>query len=712
MRLDWRKVLNRPAFAESGRPGARKKTTLLLLAAIISFILITTILGSVYYRASRALLRSKQAVEAEQSLRFTERVYVPPVDSGFEWVSAPAVFSQAAEFQGHLFVGGPAGLTEYDDRGHQLRDFRVGRELPASPVVRVVATNSPTLSPASGEKGRAQNPGPPEVLIATAEAGVLVFDGTQFRQILPAEKDARTITTVLPAASGRILIGTEKRGVLVYDGRTLRPLHPALAQVFVTELAGTESDLWIGTQDRGVGHWHGGSVEWFGEADGLPDARVYAIAVTGEKTFVGTPAGIAEFDDGKFARVLAEGAFVRALLPMAPIEVKAGPTFAKEDRMGHQRELRALLAGTMDDGLIEIPLEHSRRTARPVVASSKLNDVEQLIASGDAIYAIAKAGIYSRGATGGWKRVLEPLGGLLTDRNISALAMDRSHRLWVGYFDRGLDIIEANGQKTHHIEDEHVFCVNRVLTDLGQETAPLSRQQKARRVGHDSTAVATANGLVLFDASGNERRVLGKKDGLIADHVTDVIPFHDGMVAATPAGLTFLDSGGTRSLYAFQGLVNNHVYTLAANGSHLLAGTLGGASLLEGDQVRASYTTATSALKHNWITAAVPVGDDWWLGTYGAGVVKMDAAGKFESSRDASGELIVNPNAMLVTDRFILAGTMGDGLYVMNRTTGRWTAITDGLPSRNVTALTAADGFVYVGTDNGLVRIPEVRLGQ
>jgi ligand-binding sensor domain-containing protein len=525
-----------------------------------------------------------------------------------------------------------------------------------------------------GDKGGAQVSGQPELVIATADAGVLVFDGTQFRQILPESREARTITTVLPAASGHLLIGTQKHGLLMYDGRALRPFHPTLAKVFVTELAGTEQDLWVGTQNSGVAHWHGGSVEWFGEAQGMPDARVYSIALAGDKTYVGTPAGIAEFDDGKFARVLAPGAFVRALLPRN----------------------KTLLAGTMDDGLIEIPLERSRRTAAAIVASAKLNDVEQLIASGASIYAIGTNGIYLRGVTGGWKRVLQPTGGLLTDRNVSALAIDHSGRLWVGYFDRGLDVVEANGQKTHHIEDEHAFCVNRVLTDLA----------------HGTTAVATANGLVLFDASGNERQVLEKRDGLIADHVTDVIAYRDGMVAATPAGLTFLDSAGTRSLYAFHGLVNNHVYTLAANGDHLLAGTLGGATLLEGDQVRVSYTTATSGLKHNWITAAIPVGDDWWLGTYGAGVVKMDAAGKFEASRDASGDLIVNPNAMVATDHLILAGTLGDGLYVMNRTTGRWVAITEGLPSRNVTALATSNGFVYVGTDNGLVRIPEARLGQ
>ena len=89
---------------------------------------------------------------------------------------------------------------------------------------------------------------------------------------------------MLPVPSGHLLIGTQKRGLLVYDGETLKPFHSTLEKVFVTELAGTDSDLWIGTQEKGVAHWHGGSVEWFDESNGMPDARVYSIALDGDRT--------------------------------------------------------------------------------------------------------------------------------------------------------------------------------------------------------------------------------------------------------------------------------------------------------------------------------------------------------------------------------------------------------------------------------------------
>jgi ligand-binding sensor domain-containing protein len=46
-------------------------------------------------------------------------------------------------------------------------------------------------------------------------------------------------------------------------------------------------------------------------------------------------------------------------------------------------------------------------------------------------------------------------------------------------------------------------------------------------------------------------------------------------------------------------------------------------------------------------------------------------------------------------------------LYVYEGASGGWRVITQGLPSRNVTALELSDGYLYVGTDNGLVRVAE-----
>jgi hypothetical protein len=60
-----------------------------------------------------------------------------------------------------------------------------------------------------------------------------------------ATADARAITAVLATRSGHLLLGTKKRGVLVCDGKQITVLRPTVDALYVTALAGSESDLWI-----------------------------------------------------------------------------------------------------------------------------------------------------------------------------------------------------------------------------------------------------------------------------------------------------------------------------------------------------------------------------------------------------------------------------------------------------------------------------------
>jgi ligand-binding sensor domain-containing protein len=61
---------------------------------------------------------------------------------------------------------------------------------------------------------------------------------------------------------------------------------------------------------------------------------------------------------------------------------------------------------------------------------------------------------------------------------------------------------------------------------------------------------------------------------------------------------------------------------------------------------------------------------------------------------------------MAATSARVYAGTLGKGLLIYDRSDNRWHTITQGLPSLNVTAVHIANGRVYAGTDNGLVRLP------
>jgi len=676
---------------------SQRKPLLLLLGAALAA---AGMAASVFWQASNALHESGEEVASESEIAFALlrlgesrsaaalagalenpnfnspllRQAVSGAAGSFEWISTPALFSDVAESAGALYVAGPAGIFEYESQGSLRKHYRVGLDLPPAPPTSLA------IGLSTAKAGRA-------LYVATSGEGLLILDSLErggmpgdsasrglFQQVRAQAPAYRDLTAVLPLDTGRVLLGSRRKGVLVYDGKRLAVLHPSLAGLPVTALAGDESSTWIGTLDQGLLRWHAGRLQGFGENEGLPDRQVLSLALEGNRLFAGTPLGVAEFRDGRFERELAPGFFANALL-IRP---------------------KSLLVGTLDEGVVEVPLEGSRpRGPRP--EANGLGEIEEvavqrLIEAGGSPYALASDGLYKLDAKAGESRqVLGRTNAVLTDRHISALNVDAAGRLWVGYFDRGLDILEPSLGRARHIEDEHVFCVNRII------------ETKEKGL----TAVATANGLVMFDAAGQLQHVLGRDEGLLSNHVTDVWFGPTGMIAATPAGITFLDAGGSRSLYAFHGLVNNHVYTLAAAGERLLAGTLGGLSVLDAGVVRASYTTGNSELKHNWITSIVAFDHDWFVGTYGAGVLRLDATGRWHAFPDAARPLEINPNAMVAGADRVYAGALGEGLYVYERTSGRWRVITEGLPSRNVTALELSGGYLYVGTDNGLVRVAE-----
>lgn len=622
-----------------------------ILAIVLSTPLLAVAL--VFWRTSHAKTEAIAEVRTKSELPFRAIPVDRAVPAAVDPIAASPGFRDVATYKEMIVVSARAGLFLYNRNGALIRSYRAGMELPPAELGSI----STGIATGSAE---------PELFIATRGEGLLAFNGARFRQILPTDSNLRTVTSVLVLGSGRLLLGTERQGLLVFDGHRLAPFDSRLQSAHITALAGTDGDIWIGTLANGVFHYRGGQLDELLPA--LPDPQVLSLVVENAAAYVGTPLGVVEFRDGQRLRTLADGFFANTM-------ARRGDT---------------LHVGTEDEGTIEMPLQsrpepRSRDDASPAAPVLRIAKLE------GEMYAVGENTIYRYDSTQKrWPPVLKSANSLMADRNVASLALNAGH-LWIGYFDRGLDVLNANLESAVHHEDDALFCVNRIVADT----------EGAR------TAVATANGLVLFDSGGRPRQIMGRKDGFLSDHVTDVAFRAEGMVVATPAGLSFVDRSGVRSLYVFHGLVNNHVYTVAARGAQTIAGTLGGVSILDGDTVRANYTTANSHLKHDWITAVVQVGDDWFAGTYGAGVLRLDPSGQWHSFPDLKDSFIVNPNAMALSGNLVYAGSLDRGLFVFDRSSGRWRNTAMGLPSKNVTALAAGGGYLYAGTDNGLVRIAE-----
>jgi ligand-binding sensor domain-containing protein len=301
-----------------------KRTSIVSVREVVAvaLLLVLAVGAFVIWRASRALHSAAADVREAHESRFAVRPLAPAANADFEVISSPALFFQATRFQDRLYIAGPAGLLEHDSGGALLHQYAVGREFPGSPLI--------ALAPAVLADSRE-----PELILATANDGLLAFNGRAFRQIFPYDSEIRAVTAILPDASGHLLIGTKRRGVLVYDGKKITALHSTLKDVYVTALAGSESDLWVGTLDRGVLHFHAAATDSFSEPQGLPDPQVQSLAISGDTTYVGTPLGVAVFSAGRFSRVLAPGVLATSLLAAR----------------------NQLYVGTEDQGVISIPLE-------------------------------------------------------------------------------------------------------------------------------------------------------------------------------------------------------------------------------------------------------------------------------------------------------------------------------------------------------------------
>ena len=206
------------------------------LIAILGCAALLAAAASVRWSARRALSKAAADLQSEQNLEVDVRPMEAPGGLPFERIGETSEFTGAAEIQGHLYLCGPSGLTQYDSQGKLERAYRAGAELPPSPVTRIAV-------------GALTDAHEPELIMATARKGLVAFDGEHFRRIYPRDAVAREITALLPLASGRLLIGTEKAGVMVYDGRHITAFHITLANMHVTKLAGDETDLWVGTLD-------------------------------------------------------------------------------------------------------------------------------------------------------------------------------------------------------------------------------------------------------------------------------------------------------------------------------------------------------------------------------------------------------------------------------------------------------------------------------
>jgi hypothetical protein len=275
-------------------------------------------------------------------------------------------------------------------------------------------------------------------------------------------------------------------------------------------------------------------------------------------------------------------------------------------------------------------------------------------------------------------------GGELPSAHVSALATFRE-RLFVGTFDGGAFSLDAKHEITPL--DGAPRFINALLAEP------------------DVLWLASATGL--FQLKDGQIRAVPMLSR--ASHVNDLARAKDGTLwLATSDGLLGLRDGQWRKLDDGQGLASRIVYAVSegADGT-LWAGTAAGVSRISKGGVE-NFSVENGALPHRWVTALLADESGAYVGSYQGGVTRLDARGA--TPVPGTGALWLNPHGIERVGERLYAASMGGGLVAFSPAPGdrEGKVIKFGpLPSTDVTAVKTFAGALWVGTREGLARLPQ-----
>jgi ligand-binding sensor domain-containing protein len=661
-----------------------------LIAAGVGMVLVLAGLLIYVVKLNRRISAEQEAQATAARIDIEETRLRPPTTDGMTVYLNAADARAMVVFAGTRYLATSGGLVALDEGGTVTRRYTTFDGLSDNDLTALAVFRD-------------------RLYIGTASNGLMAFDGNGFTGYRFVKPKA-TRVSVLVATESELLIGTLDGGLFEYDGqRFTRRFNSAAGADFtrVTALLPFASRLYVGTQDGGLYLWREGHIDHLTTSEGLPSPRITGLVALPSShsqygaVAVATDFGIVGLNDANEVQVITRQPNVTSIA-------------VSGDR---------LFAGLFNGGLLDVSAERTKANASE--SRTGLSETPGLppsvptlvLAYEGSLWALTREGAFVREAKPGgpaFEAVAASLASerIITGDHITSVALDGANHLWVGYFDRGIDVIAPEtSERLSHVEDDRIREVNFITYDSAS----------------GQTLIATSRGLVVIDGRMNRSVLTRQQNGLISDAIAHVslmtaypptaiapaanaaasLPVESAMVLATAGGLTEIAGGRARSLTAFHGLSSNHLYTSATAGSRLFVGSLAGLIELEGLRVVRTFKTSNSRISHDWVTALAAADGTLYVGTNGGGVDALLPTGEwvsFANDRDV-GKFEVNQNAMYFDGERLYVGTGDKGLLVYNTRARSWKRINAGLSSPSVTAITSDDRYVYVGTMNGLVRI-------
>jgi len=412
----------------------------LLIAAIVIYIV----------RLNRSIAGERERQAAAARIEVEERPLRAPSTEGLTLYLNASDVRAVASFAGVRYLATSGGLIALDSGGGVKRRFTTLDGLPENDLTTLAVFRE-------------------RLFAGTASAGLVAFDGQSFTGYRFAKPKATHVSALVPTES-ELLIGTLDGGLFEYDGsRFSRRFNSAAGADFsrVTALLPFESRLYIGTQDSGLYIWREAHIERISTNEGLPSPRVTGLAAMPSSfaangpVAVATDFGIVALDDANALKPISNRPNVTSLA------VSDGRLWAGLFSGGIV-DLSATRAGEPDGST-------SNRSSASETAGLPVSAPATVCVSEGRLWALTREGAFARDERAARPAFEAAAGALIADRvltagHITTLASDGAGRLWVGYFDRGIDLIATEtSERLSHIEDDRVREINSLAFDLSAD---------------------------------------------------------------------------------------------------------------------------------------------------------------------------------------------------------------------------------------------------
>ncbi len=490
-------------------------------------------------------------------------------ETGFPGGTIYAI-TQSAD--GYLWLGTEKGLVRFDGLTFQLIQHSDTPELPAGPVLGLIADADGNL------------------WIRLQSPSIVRYRNGKFEEVLTAlERIEPRITSMNLGQDNKVLLSTFENGILRYNGEKFVALvsKAEIPNSIIISITETEAgDIWMGTRDSGLNRFS--EQQFSAISDGLPDRKINCLLPIGNRELlIGTDKGLVRWDGSRLTNTALPQELSQVQI-LTMLKDRDANIWIGTDKLGLLR---------FNSGGIAFMSKQDQLRTGAITALFEDREGNLWAGNDEGIERFRDCAFMSFSE------------GLPSEKN-GAVFADSENRIWFAPLAGGLSWLKENQVKNESIDglaEDIVYSIaggkddlwigrqRGGLTHLNFTGTSLTAKTYTQKDGLAQNSVyavyESRDGAVWAGTlSGGVSRLKSGEftnytaaNGLAANAVTAIAETADGtMWFATPNGLNALSYGNWRTLKMPDGLPSENIVALFRDSSDVLwIGTAKGLAFLD-----------------------------------------------------------------------------------------------------------------------------------